>query len=134
MKYLLIIFIALVSFQCSPKLSPDSGWSRGRWVLVEMKGVPVQQSGGRRDAFINFETTQKLFTGNGGCNTINGTYTIDRNSIHFRDVNSTKMICNDIEFERTFLNSLALVNRYEIKGDDLLLKKKSEVVLILRAK
>ncbi len=134
MKYFLIFFIAIASFQCSPKLSPDASWSRGRWVLVEMKGVPVQQSGGRRDAYINFETTQKLFTGNGGCNTLNGSYMIDRNSLHFRDVNSTKMICNDIEFENTFLNTLASVNRYEIRGDDLLLKKKKEVVLILRAR
>ena len=134
MKYLLILFMAVISFHCSPKFSPDAGWGRNRWVLVEMKGVPVQQSGGRRDAFINFEVEQKLFRGNGGCNQVNGTYTVDKNSIHFRDVISTKMSCNDIEFENTFLNALANINRYEIKGDDLHLKNKREVLLILRAK
>ena len=134
MKYLFILIIAVISFQCSPKLSPDAGWGRGRWVLVEMKGVPVQQSGGRRDAFINFEVDQKKFRGNGGCNQISGNYSVEKNTIQFRDVISTKMACEDISFENTFLSALADVNRYEVKGDDLLLKRKRETLLVLRAK
>ena len=133
MKYLLILFIVVTGLECSPKLTPDADWGRGRWVVVEMKGVPVQQSGSRRIAFIIFEVEQKLFKGNGGCNQIHGTYTVDKNSIHFRDVISTKMSCTDIEFENTFLSALANINRYEIKGDDLLLINKQEVLLILSA-
>jgi heat shock protein HslJ len=64
--------------QCSPKLSPDSSWGNQRWVVVEMKGVPVQQSESRRDAFLKFEVAGKKFSGNGGCNQINGNYTIDK--------------------------------------------------------
>lgn len=133
MKYLLIFVLAVVTIQCSPKLAPDASWNRGRWVLVEMKGVPVQQSGSRRDAYIEFNTGQKLITGRGGCNNINGTYMVDKNSIHFRDVSATRMICNDMEFERVFLEQLANVNRYELKDNDLLLMKKKQVVLILRS-
>ncbi len=134
MKYLFILSIAIINFQCSPKLSPDAGWDRGRWVVVEMKGVPVQQSGGRRDAFINFEVDQKTFRGNGGCNQINGKYAIDKNTIQFREVISTKMSCEDIAFENTFLLTLHDVNRYDLRGNDLLLKRKKEVLLVLRAK
>jgi heat shock protein HslJ len=134
MRYLLLFAIAVITFNCSPKLAPDANWGRGRWVLVQMKGVPVQQSGSRRDAYLDFNTTQKLFTGVGGCNQLNGSYTIDKNSIQFRDVSATKMLCSDMDFEKVFLEELAHVNRYELKGDDLLLKKKKEVVLILRAR
>ncbi len=134
MKYLFVIAIAISLIQCSPKLAPDAYWGRSRWVLVEMKGVPVQQSGGRRDAYIEFDTEQKLFTGNGGCNQINGSYTLDKNSVQFRDVNSTKMLCGDMEFEKVFLAELANVNRYEIRGEDIVLKKKKNVVLVLRAR
>lgn len=129
MRYLSILFLVVIGFGCSPKLSPDTGWGRGRWVLVEMKGVPVQQSGGRKDAFINFEVDQKKFRGNGGCNQVNGNYTVDKNTIKFSDVISTKMSCNDLDFENTFLSTLAAVNRYEVKGDDLLLKRKREYCL-----
>ena len=134
MKCLLIFFIAIVTFECSPKLSPDAGWGRQNWVVVEMKGVPVQQSGGRRDAHIVFEVAEKRFTGNGGCNQINGNYTLDKNEIKFTDVIATKMACNDIEFENTFLSTLSSIDRYEVNGNDLLLKKKRETLLVLRPK
>ncbi|MGZ8518426.1 MAG: META domain-containing protein, partial [Chitinophagaceae bacterium] len=129
-----ILLLVLTSFSCSPKLAPDAGWGRGRWVLVEMKGVPVQQSGGRKDAFINFEVDQKKFRGNGGCNQVNGNYSVEKNTIKFSEVISTKMSCNDIDFENAFLSNLGNVNRHEMKGEDLLLKRKREVLLVLRAK
>lgn len=134
MKYLFVLLTAIISFQCSPKLSPDAGWGRQRWVVTEMKGVPVQQSQSRKDAFINFDIANKKFSGNGGCNQINGNYTINNSSINFGEVISTKMSCIDIEFENVFLNTLSTVDRFEINGDDMLLKRKKEVVLKLRVR
>jgi heat shock protein HslJ len=134
MKHLFILFIAIIAFNCSPKLSPDSGWSHQEWVVVEMKGVPVQQSGGRRDAHINFDVAAKRFTGNGGCNQINGNYNVDKKMIRFTEVLGTKMSCSDIEFENAFLSTLSTINRYEVRGSDLLLKKDKETRLVLRSK
>ena len=134
MKYLFILLFAMISFECTPKLSTDAGWGRQNWVVVEMKGVPVQQSGGRRDAHIVFEAAEKRFTGNGGCNQINGNYTLDKNEIKFTDVIATKMACNDIEFENAFLAALSSIDRYEVNGNDLLLKKRKEILLVLRPK
>jgi heat shock protein HslJ len=99
-----------------------------------MKGVPVQLSGGRRDAYINFDIVEKRFTGNGGCNQINGGYTLEKNDIRFTDVASTKMSCEDIAFENAFLSTLSSVDGYEQRGDDLLLKRKKEVLLRLTAR
>ena len=134
MKYIFILLAAMIAAECTPKLSPDAGWARQNWVVVEMKGVPVQQSGGRRDAHIVFEVADKRFTGNGGCNQINGNYTLDKNEIKFTDVIATKMACNDIEFENAFLSTLGSVDRYEVNGNDLVLKKKRETMLVLRPK
>ena len=83
MNYLFFLFFAVAAFRCSPKLSPDAGWGHQQWVLVEMKGVPVQQSGGRRDAQITFDAPAKRFSGNGGCNQINGNYNVDKKEIRF---------------------------------------------------
>lgn len=134
MKYLVFLLIAISAYCCSPKLSPDAAWGNQNWVVVELKGVPVQQSGGRRDAHITFDIVQKRFAGNGGCNQISGGYTLDKSEIHFTDVVSTKMSCNDIEFENTFLTTLSSVDHYEVRGTDLLLKKKKETTLVLRPK
>ena len=129
MKYLFILLLFVASASCTPKLSPDSNWTGRRWVLTEMKGVPVQLSGGRRDAYINFDAGEKRFTGKGGCNQISGTYSLDKKNIRFGEVISTKMSCPDIEFENTFLSALSSVDHYEQQGNDLLLKKKKDVLL-----
>ena len=134
MKYLFLTFIIITAFNCSPKLSPDTGWGNQRWVVVEMKGVPVQQSGGRRDAHISFDVAAKRFSGNGGCNQINGNYSLDKKEIKFTEVLSTKMSCNDIEFENAFLTTLSSIDHYEVRGSDLLLKKSKETRLVLRSK
>ena len=134
MRNLCILCMVVVSVSCSPKLSPDAGWAGQRWVVTEMKGIPVQLSGGRRDAFIRFENNEKRFTGNGGCNQINGSYALDKKDIKFGQVVSTKMSCEDIAFEGTFLDLLNKVDRFEQKGNDLLLKRKKEVLLVLSAR
>src|SRR5678815_422855 len=128
MKYFFVLFTMAAFLGCSPKLS-DSNWGRSRWVLTEMKGVPVQLSGGRKDAYINFEPREKRFSGNGGCNQISGNYSLDKKNIRFGEVISTKMSCPDIEFENTFLSTLHSIEHYEQRGNDLLLKKKKEVLL-----
>ena len=134
MKIFFILSLVVVCGSCSPKLSPDFGWARQRWVVTEMKGIPVQLSGGRRDAFIRFETDDKRFTGNGGCNQINGGYAVDKKEIRFGEVVSTKMSCEDIAFESTFLDLLSKVDRFEQKGNDLFLKRKKEVLLVLNSR
>jgi heat shock protein HslJ len=129
MKYFFTLIIFVASISCTHKLSPDANWSGRRWVLTEMKGVPVQLSGGRRDAYINFDPTARTFSGNGGCNQISGGYTLEKKEIHFGEVMSTKMSCEDIQFENTFLSILNTIDRYEQSGNDLVLKRKKEVLL-----
>ena len=99
-----------------------------------MKGVPVQQSGGRRDAHIVFEVAEKRFSGNGGCNQINGNYSLDKREIHFTDVIATKMSCDDIQFENVFLNELGRVDRYELTDNELRLKRRQETLIVLRSR
>ena len=134
MKFLFVIAFSVILANCSPKLSPDAGWGRQQWTVVEMKGVPVQQSGGRRDAHIVFEVADRKFRGNGGCNQISGNYSLDKKEIHFTEVIATKMSCDDIEFENVFLNELSRVDRYEVNGDEMRLKRRQETLVVLRSK
>ncbi|HEX7902729.1 MAG TPA: META domain-containing protein [Chitinophagaceae bacterium] len=135
MKNLLAILFIILIFSCSPKWAPDHYWSQKRWILTEMKGVPVQLSGTNRDAYLEFSWTDKHFTGNGGCNRISGNYELEKKKdIQFREVISTKMSCSDIAFETTFLNALQEVNKFETEGDHLLLKNGKKTILIFQGK
>lgn len=120
---------ALIS-SCNPKMSPDSYWGNQRWVLTEMKEVPVQQSGTRRDAFLEFMPADKKMAGNAGCNRISGNYTLEKKDrIKFGEVISTKMACQDMAFETTFLSVLNEVNRFEQQNTTLILKNDRKVLL-----
>ena len=83
---------------------------------------------------MNFDIKEKRFSGNGGCNQFSGNYPLDKKNIHFGEVISTKMSCGDVAFENSFLSALSKVDRYEVRGDDLLLKRKKEVLLVLSSK
>ncbi len=132
MKLYSILALIFILPGCNKKLSPDAGWGNQRWFLVEMKGVPVQQSGSRKDAYINFQVAEKRFNGNAGCNQMSGIYTVDKSVIHFDKLISTKMSCADIEFENVFLTTLAGIDKFEQRGNDLLLKNNKDIMLILR--
>ena len=135
MKTVLIALglFALIS-ACSPKISPDKYWSDKRWILTELKEVPVQQSGTRRDAYIEFNEAAKTFSGNGGCNQINGNYSLDNKELRFTEVRSTKMSCADIEFETIFLELLNDADRFEMDDNALVLKDGRKEVLKFRAR
>lgn len=127
------VFVSGVLFACSPKLSPDNNWKDKRWILTELKGVPVQLSGTNRDAHLFFSPSDKRYTGSGGCNRINGSYEIDkRNKISFGDAAATRMTCPDISFENTFLSTLKEVNSYEMHDKTMVLKKGNEIVMKLK--
>ena len=131
-RIFLIGLVFFIAVGCSPKLSPDYSWQGKRWTVIELKEVPVQLSGTRRDASITFLPAEKRFTGYGGCNSINGTYSIEKNKLYFSDIVSTKMSCPDISFETTFLQTLSKVNRYEISGNTILLKNDNDVLVIVK--
>ena len=134
LSFILPIILFVIT-ACSPKWAPDHYWAQKRWVLKEMKGVPVQLSGSNRDAHLEFAWTDKKFTGNGGCNRISGTYTLEKKKdIRFSDVISTKMSCQDIAFETTFLATLNTVERFEYEGNILKLKDDDKTVLVFEGK
>jgi heat shock protein HslJ len=134
-----ITSLALVSllflFSCSPKLSPDTNWAEGKWVLIELKEVPVQISGNfERNAHISFLPSTKNYQGFGGCNKISGSYTIGKSSLKFNAVTSKLAPCPDVPFETTFLSVLNVVDKYAINGDIMTLNDGKKIVMKLQRK
>ena len=58
-------------------------------------------------------------TGEGGCNTFNGTYTTDGSKLTFGPLSSTKKACGDAAdtLEQAFLTALQATQTYEITSD-----------------
>ncbi len=127
--------VMFLSFSCSPKLPPDNNWAIGKWILTELKEVPVQQSGNtNKDAHLVFETVSKSYRGFGGCNTINGTYIINNDKIKFTALASRFAACPDVPFETTFLNALNEVDKYLVTGNTMVFKKGKTTLIKMQRK
>ena len=102
----------------------------GKWILTKINGVNVNTS----RAFIQFDESKDRFGGNGGCNGMGGNLSVNGSNINMSQIISTKMYCEGTsEIENRFLSELEKVNRFEIRGKNLLLYNGKRLVLELRS-
>lgn len=126
---------SLLFFSCSPKLAPDYNWAEGKWILTELKEVPVQISGNdAKDAHLLFLPSSREYRGFGGCNRIAGNYTLKSYKINFTAAQAKFAGCLDVPFESTFLSLLDEVDRYALNGDIMTLRKGNKVLIKLQRK
>jgi len=89
------------------------------WVLRDLSGVTL----GTGVPTIDFGTDGTV-SGSAGCNTFNGTYTVEGSSISFGPLASTKMACPeaDMAVETAFLAGLAGATSWSIQAEMLKLE------------
>lgn len=95
--------------------------SENQWVLTELKGqsVPGDRKLNKTPS-LNINGYNGVFSGNGGCNTINGTIKLNPpDKITFQNIATTKMLCPEMEVEKNLLDVLRKTQRYKITGDTL---------------
>jgi heat shock protein HslJ len=95
------------------------------WKLVELKGNPVtMDSALMKEPHIIFKKSTKRFVGNGGCNSISGTYQVEGpDRIKISHAISTQMACCRMDIEQQFLRDLQAADNFYIVGDALVLNK-----------
>lgn len=92
-----------------------------QWMLESIEGKEIGTDYALRP-FIKFDSSYNI-TGSLGCNSMFGTYSVTKKqkmTIHY--TGSTKRLCQQMSVERDFIKALKKdINRYEIKGDKLIL-------------
>ncbi len=82
------------------------------------------------NAFINFDQEKKRVSGNGSCNSFGGSVEVNDSQLRFGHLISTRMYCERVqEIETDFFAALSKVNRFEIKGNILLMYKGGQLLL-----
>lgn len=83
---------------------------------------------------INMMPTLGIFTGNTGCNLMNGSFNFSGNDIKFDSrIRTSKMACNEYD-ETTFVNALTKVDNYNVTNDMLELKQGNTTLLTFKRK
>lgn len=99
----------------------------GTWTLVNISGGDVNK------LFHNKPTLEIAedgkIVGNGGCNTLRTSYTLDGNTITFKGIASTKMACPSLEGENLFTSHLASPLQVAVAGDKISFSKDGVLIL-----
>jgi heat shock protein HslJ len=85
------------------------------WVLTYLRGANAGTSG----AFINIDQNGRRFTGNTGCNIMNGNVRIRGNRIAFSTVITTKRACIRATPESELLSALSRTNGFQASANRL---------------
>ena len=96
------------------------------WKLITLDGHGVAMPAeGKKEVHLILKEKDNRVQGFSGCNTMMGLYELkDANSIHFKNLASTRMACDDMTTENVFKKVLEQVNSYSIEGDNLSLNKR----------
>jgi heat shock protein HslJ len=136
-----LLFMAMIAlicgmYSCKSKsyVKPDTGMissatsnpdlTNRYWKLVEIMGKPVTYPEGyANEAFVSFKPDGTV-TGNFGCNTFNGTYTLQEgNRIRFSQMAATLKMCLDMAIEAEFVKVLEVADNYNLDGNKLVLNR-----------
>jgi heat shock protein HslJ len=122
------IFLSACGAQASPSIV-------GTWKLTAYGPKDTRTpavTGG--EATLTFESSGSV-TGNGGCNSLGGTYKVDSDQITFSEIVSTLMACDDARMaqESAVAKVLSGTARYEIKDNTLTLTNGDMVLIFTSA-
>jgi putative lipoprotein len=90
------------------------------WRVTRLNGKDVAANENQHAPYIVLGSSEHRVSGSGGCNRINGTYTVDKQTIHFGPMASTMMACpTGMDTEKDFMEALDAARKWSIRGDEL---------------
>lgn len=101
-----------------------------KWVVESIEAKPIPKV--EQEAFVVFDAAKQSAGGNTSCNVFGGSYTANGGSLKFTETISTMRACIEdqrMDIEREFLEGLRSTDRYEIRGDRLLLYHGNQLLL-----
>jgi heat shock protein HslJ len=132
MKLRSLTIITLITFTFAGSAMAQASLSGRDWALTYLRGTRI----GNVKASLNIDAAGKKFTGNTGCNIMNGSVHIDRTRIGFNTVITTKRACTreTAPVESSLLSTLGKATRYQITNDRLRLYAGRLLVAEFRAR
>lgn len=132
-----LMLIVLVSMSCKShqnttnnpsktrETNMDDGITEKYWKLIELNGQPIVKTENQKEVHIILKNKDSLVTGFGGCNSLSGTYALNKtqNRLKFSGIRATLMACEEMGIEQKFHAMLLKVDNYTLKNDTLSLNK-----------
>lgn len=114
----------LVQVKSTDEPTAEKNIYETKWILSEFMGKPSSQYSFEETPYIMINENEKKLSGFGGVNRLFGSVFIDKTTINFGQIASTKMAGPFMNFESDFINSLSKVTSYDLEGNNLLFRDK----------
>jgi putative lipoprotein len=90
------------------------------WKATRVNDKDVVASENKRFPYIVLQSADHRVAGSGGCNRITGTYSVEKQTIHFGPMASTMMACpSGMDTEKDFLQALDQSRTWKIRTNEL---------------
>jgi heat shock protein HslJ len=121
--FIIYISVFLFSEGCNKSQNEQENEIKNRrWVMTSMKDFEIVGPTTGKNAFIVLDYNDNSIRGNGGCNSLFGTYKLDGKKLRFGEIGATRMYCDDVmDMETKFINNLKLIDSFKVSGDQLYL-------------
>lgn len=113
-----IILVGLQSCSCKKGAEAVAELSGSAWELEQLFGESIDPSQFAKIPALNFDKSESRVSGNSGCNSMSGSYTIKEDKITFGPMAQTKMACQGVG-EGKFMTLFNSVQSFKLKGDKL---------------
>lgn len=118
--FISLTLLCLILVSCSTKKSTVGNSLEGSWQLNYITGPRIAFKGlySENVPLIHFDLKENRFSGTNSCNRFNGSFTLDKNKISFKDDKTamTMMACEGIG-EQVFMSTLQKIDSYVIAKD-----------------
>jgi heat shock protein HslJ len=92
-----------------------------KWQLIELNGQAVK--GSAQTHYLMLSSDKHQVSAKAGCNTMFGGYDIEPPQLHFKQLASTMMACENMADENALANALGMTDNYTVSGNTLILNK-----------
>ena len=123
---LCLLFMASLAFAGGTDEAPTapkaSSCLDGEWKVTFVQSSA--DSGGKPPDF-TLDTAKKTITGFSGCNRFFGSFSVKPGTLVFSQMGSTRMMCENAQFEFDFLSAMEQVAAYQCANNKLTLSDKA---------
>lgn len=102
----------------------------GKWMLSQINNKKVVENDQTVIPFLDFDIENNRVSGNAGCNGLSSLIWVENKNIKFSEPILTKMFCEDLSMEETFVKTLKEITNYKIQGARLNLYKGESLEMI----
>jgi len=131
-SFLTLIYFVIGSCNSTKQASKTgSQLSKNNWQLFSIKSQQPSIPEGAKIPELTFDTQNMRVSGNGGCNTISGSFKLDKQNLSFGPMASTRMACPGNDVEPKFLDALSKTAKYSMYNGKLVLNDSSGTQLLV---